>query len=227
MADAASAQQKCLSGPAQKYGCTYVFRRTPAAERCISGFCIDNSDKVNEPDVTCPASQTLKPDAEVIAGRTIGDCCIKTGYCSGNSNAAADFSCPAGRSPRPNSDFIKGNTADLCCQQASISGKCTGNSNPATNVVCPSPSTLKSAASSITLPPTATTAALQQQECCETKDMCTGNTLSFPNVICNPSLHSVLKTDAAFARPSPCSCTPAPPRRPPPLWPAPRANQGS
>ena len=87
------AQNLCID--ANRYGCTYVFRRQARDdERCISGMCAGNTEfPGSESDWICEGDSTLVPDAENTPGRDSEICCEKTGLCQGNTDETTDVAC--------------------------------------------------------------------------------------------------------------------------------------
>ena len=162
--------------------CTYTFRRSLAAERCISGMCSGNTDATIDPDVSCPAPWVPKhPGAlqTLLSGRTVEECCAIRDTCIGNTDnhTHPDVVCPGLFELKPGASEIIGRDVNRCCE---VRGKCTGNTHDRAepDVACPAPQDLKPDAHAID--------GRSASTCCETRGKCTGNTdaLHEPDVAC-------------------------------------------
>ena len=85
-------QRLCMS--ANRYGCTYTFRRLIVNHECFSNRCanntVDSAGVLAAPDVVCTAPSRLVPNPRSIIGRDEAACCRRTGMCTGNTDRVAE-----------------------------------------------------------------------------------------------------------------------------------------
>ena len=188
-ADANTAQTMCIGGD-NKYDCTYIFRRSLAGQRCVTGMCAGNSDPTIDPDITCTFPSVPVGRATKKAGRTEDECCIRSGMCANNTNAQHEpaIECPPPFVPRPHAEDVQGRGVSRCCI---TTGKCTGNIDRTLepDIVCDAPSVLADYSSEKD--------GRDKATCCQKQGMCAGNVSDSFSALCAPVGHQV-KCSTAF-----------------------------
>ena len=174
--DGSRAASLCMS--ADRFGCTFVFKRLAEHASCIDDRCAGNT-ALGVEDVHCEAPTSLIPDAESTRGRNASTCCHISGMCVGNTDSATepDVFCEAPGELRAAAELITGRDDASCCVTR---GKCVGNtdSDAEPDIICEPPSELKSEAAMIV--------GRDEQECCHVTGMCVGNTdtVAEPDINC-------------------------------------------
>ena len=142
------AQEVCMA--AGRYECTYIFGlEEVTTDPCfVTGKCIGNTNRVDEPNVVCPAPTRLRTNAAEITGNTPEECCTVTGMCTGNTEDATepDVACPAPSQLLGPSH--RGRSQAECCV---IHGMCVGNTRAEEepDYDCPAPFQLNANAAEI------------------------------------------------------------------------------
>ena len=79
-------------------------------------MCSGNSDP-SEPDIACAPPATLVEGSELVEGRSAQQCCVVSGMCAGNTDAAAepDVECLPPRTPKGPLHTMEGRSRQDCC----------------------------------------------------------------------------------------------------------------
>lgn len=186
--DSSRASSLCMS--ADRFGCTFMFKRTAEHATCIDDRCAGNT-ALGVEDVRCEAPESLLPNAESTRGRNASNCCHVTGMCIGNSDSVSepDVLCAAPGEMRTGAEMIVGRDEATCCVTR---GRCVGNTDgdAEPDVVCEPPSTLQPQAMMV--------AGRDEETCCHVTGMCIGNTdtAAEPDIQCPGVGH--IKPDASL-----------------------------
>ena len=192
LADVDSSRASSLCMSANRFGCTFMFKRLAEQASCIDDRCAGNT-AVGVQDVHCEAPTSLLPNAATTRGRNASTCCHISGMCIGNTDGTAepDMFCEAPGELRPEAEMVVGRDEASCCV---THGKCVGNtdSDAEPDVVCAPPTELE--------PEAAMISGRDRQACCHVTGMCVGNTDAGaePDIICPGVGH--IKPDARLIK---------------------------
>jgi hypothetical protein len=192
LADVDSSRASSLCMSANRFGCTFMFKRLAEQASCIDDRCAGNT-AVGVQDVHCEAPTSLRPNAATTRGRNASTCCHISGLCIGNTDGSAepDVFCEAPGELRPGADMVVGRDEATCCI---THGKCVGNTDgdEEPDIVCAPPSELE--------PEAAMISGRDEHDCCHVTGMCVGNTDAGaePDIVCPGVGH--IKPDARLIK---------------------------